>query len=140
MGSGDRRSSSGPASRWPEAARVARLATVGADGKPHVVPICFAVEGETLYTAVDSKPKSTRALRRLANIEANPGVEILIDHYDEDWSQLRWVRLRGQARVVAHDGLALSLLQSKYPQYQDAPPQGPFIVVQIESRSSWCAA
>jgi PPOX class probable F420-dependent enzyme len=131
--------SSGPASPSPDAVRVARLATVGPDGRPHVVPICFALDGDTLYTAVDSKPKSTRRLRRLANIEANPAVEIVIDHWDEDWSRLWWVRLRGRARVVERDGLALELLQAKYAQYREAPPDGPFIVVAVESRREWSA-
>lgn len=142
MGSGDPSASSDPASPSPEAAhtaRVARLATVDADGRPHVVPICFVIDADLLYTAVDEKPKSTRALRRLDNIRANPWVEVVIDHYEEEWSHLWWVRLRGRARVVDHDDRALELLQAKYPQYRDAPPRGPFVVVEIESRSSWRA-
>jgi PPOX class probable F420-dependent enzyme len=123
----------------PESARIARLATVGVDGRPHVVPICFALEGETLYTAVDEKPKRTRQLTRLANIEANPRVEVLIDEYDEDWSALWWVRLRGQARVVESDERGLRLLCEKYPQYRESPPQGPLIVIEIEKRTSWSA-
>ena len=123
----------------PEDARVARLATVGADGRPHVVPICFALDGDTLYTAVDEKPKSTRALRRLANIEANPRVEVVIDHWDEDWSRLWWVRLAGRAEIVDRDERALELLQAKYPQYRERPPAGPFVVVAVESRSEWRA-
>ena len=122
-----------------DAERVARLATVGADGRPHVVPICFALDGDTLYTAVDEKPKSTRRLRRLENIEANPPVEIVIDHWDEDWSRLWWVRLAGRAEVVDHHQRALELLQAKYPQYRDEPPRGPFVVVTVESRSEWRA-
>jgi PPOX class probable F420-dependent enzyme len=118
-------------------ARVARLATVGADGRPHVVPICFALEGDTLYTAVDAKPKTTRRLRRLANIESNPNVEVVIDHWAEDWSKLWWVRLAGEARVVEHDDRGLELLQAKYPQYRDAPPAGPFVIVAVDSRSEW---
>jgi PPOX class probable F420-dependent enzyme len=121
-------------------ARVARLATVDPDGRPHVVPICFALDGDTLYTAVDEKPKSTRKLRRLANIEANPRVEVVIDHWDEDWSQLWWVRLAGEARVVEHDARGLELLQAKYPQYRDAPPAGPFVVVTIDARKEWTAS
>lgn len=120
-----------------DAERVARLATVGADGRPHVVPICFALDGGTLYTAVDEKPKSTRRLRRLANIEANPRVEIVVDHWEEDWSRLWWVRLAGRATVVEQDDRALELLQAKYPQYRADPPAGPFVVVQIESRREW---
>jgi PPOX class probable F420-dependent enzyme len=124
----------------PGEARVARLATVGTDGRPHVVPICFALDGDTLYTAVDAKPKSTRALRRLANIEADPRVEIVIDHYDEDWSKLWWVRLSGRACVVDHDARGLGLLRAKYPQYRDDPPAGPFVVVAIQARTAWQAA
>jgi len=120
--------------------RVARLATVAADGRPHVVPICFALDGDTLYTAVDAKPKSTRALRRLDNIESDPRVEIVIDHYDEDWSKLWWVRLSGRARVIDHDARGLELLEAKYPQYRDDPPAGPFVVVEIEGRTGWQAA
>ncbi len=137
MASAGHDDSSGPASPSPEAARVAHLATVGADGRPHVVPICFAIDGDTLYTAVDEKPKSTRALRRLENIRANPWVEVVVDHYEEDWSRLHWVRLRGRARVVDHDAHALELLQAKYPQYRERPPQGPFVIVEIESRTAW---
>lgn len=121
------------------AARVAHLATVGAGGRPHVVPICFALDGDTLYTAVDEKPKSTRRLKRLANIAANPQVEIVVDEWDEDWSRLWWVRLSGRARVVEHDARALALLQAKYRQYRERPPQGPFVVVEIDSRSEWRA-
>lgn len=124
----------------PGEARVARLATLGTDGRPHVVPICFALDGDTLYTAVDAKPKSTRALRRLANIESDPRVEIVIDHYDEDWSKLWWVRLSGRARVIDHDARGLELLQAKYPQYRDDPPAGPFVVVAIQARTAWQAA
>jgi PPOX class probable F420-dependent enzyme len=124
---------------WPEDARVARLATVDAAGRPHVLPICFAIEGGTLYTAVDEKPKRTRRLQRLANIEVNPAVEVLIDHYEDDWSLLRWVRLRGTARIV-EDRHAVELLAAKYPQYREQPPAGPVIAVTIEERSEWTAS
>ena len=126
------------ASRWPDA-RVARLATVDGEGRPHVVPICFAVDGRTLYTAVDEKPKRTRELRRLRNIEANPAVEVLIDHYEEDWSRLWWVRLRGRARVTGLHERALELLQAKYEQYRAAPPAGPLIEVTVEEQAAWSA-
>jgi PPOX class probable F420-dependent enzyme len=115
---------------------VARLATVGRDGRPHLVPICFVLEGDTLYTAIDEKPKRTRRLRRLENIEANPRVEVLIDHYEDDWSRLWWVRLRGAARIV-DDPRAVHLLAAKYPQYRERPPAGPVIAVSIEERSEW---
>lgn len=123
----------------PEEATVARLATVGTDGRPHIVPICFAIEGDTLYTAVDEKPKRTRRLKRLANIEANPRVEVLIDHYEDDWSRLWWVRLRGPARIV-DDRRAVELLAAKYPQYRERPPAGPVIAVTIEERTEWTSS
>jgi PPOX class probable F420-dependent enzyme len=121
------------------AARVARLATVDRDGRPHVVPICFVVDGTTLYTAVDEKPKRTRRLRRLDNIAANPRVEVLIDHYEDDWSKLWWVRLRGRARIV-EDPRAVDLLAAKYPQYRERPPAGPVIAIEIEERSEWASS
>src|SRR4051812_49360507 len=82
------------------AARVARLATADADGRPHLVPLVFVVAGETIYSAVDAKPKRTTALRRLANVAANPRVAALVDHYDEDWAALWWVRADGTGRVL----------------------------------------
>jgi PPOX class probable F420-dependent enzyme len=123
----------------PEQARVARLATVDPQGRPHVVPICFALEGEMLYTVVDEKPKRTHRLQRLRNIEANPRVEVVIDEYDEDWSRLWWVRLRGSARVV-DDPHAVELLSEKYPQYRECPPSGPVIAVSIHERIAWTAS
>jgi PPOX class probable F420-dependent enzyme len=121
------------------AARVARLATVDRHGRPHVVPICFAIDGDTLYTSVDEKPKRTRRLRRLENIEANPAVEVVIDHYEDDWSQLWWVRMRGTARIV-QDPRAVELLADKYPQYRERPPAGPVIAIEIEERSEWTSS
>jgi PPOX class probable F420-dependent enzyme len=123
----------------PEDAPVARLATVDREGRPHVVPICFVVDGDTLYTAVDEKPKRTRRLRRLQNIEANPRVEVLIDHYEDDWSKLWWVRLRGTARIV-EDPRAVDLLAAKYLQYRERPPAGPVIAIEIEERSEWTSS
>jgi PPOX class probable F420-dependent enzyme len=120
-------------------APVARLATVGRDGRPHVVPICFVLDGSTLYTAVDEKPKRTRRLRRLENIEANPAVEVVIDHCEDDWSKLWWVRLRGTARIV-EDPRAVELLAVKYPQYREQPPAGPVIAIEIEERSEWTSS
>ena len=123
----------------PEDARVARLATVDPHGRPHVVPVCFVLDGGTLYTAVDEKPKRTRKLQRLRNIEANPQVEVLIDHYEDDWSRLWWVRLRGTARIV-DDRTAVELLAAKYPQYARQPPSGPVIAVTIEERTEWTSS
>jgi len=121
------------------AAPVARLATVGREGRPHVVPICFVLDGERLYTAVDEKPKRTRRLKRLENIEANPRVEVLIDHYEDDWSKLWWVRLRGTARIV-EDPRAVDLLVAKYPQYAERRPEGPVIAIDVEERSEWTSS
>ena len=123
-------------------ARVARLATVRPDGRPHVVPVTFAFDGRTIVTAVDHKPKTTTSLQRLRNIEAHPVASVLVDHYDDDWSQLWWVRADGSARVVP-DGPewqeAVDRLTVKYPQYREDPPDGPVIVVTVEHWSSWSA-
>jgi PPOX class probable F420-dependent enzyme len=118
-------------------ARVARLATVSGDGSPHLVPITFAVEGPRLISAVDSKPKSTTALRRLDNIAVNPFVSVLVDRYDDDWSQLWWARADGWARAQdAHD---LTPLVTKYRQYRSSPPSGPVIVIEVDQWSGWSA-
>ncbi|MEU4236325.1 TIGR03668 family PPOX class F420-dependent oxidoreductase [Actinoplanes sp. NPDC026619] len=121
-------------------ARVARLATVGPDSTPHLVPIVFAVTGSTIHTAVDHKPKHTRNLRRLTNITANPRVTVLADHYDEDWSQLWWVRADGAATVLDESPETLAALQAKYPQYLDIPPAGPYLRIAVDRWSSWVSA
>ena len=91
----------GEARRRFAAARVARLATADLEGRPHLVPIVFALAGETLYSVVDAKPKRTTELRRLRNVRSNPSVSLLVDHYDDaDWSALWWVRADGSARVL----------------------------------------
>jgi PPOX class probable F420-dependent enzyme len=122
--------------------RTAHLGTVGPDGAPHVVPICFALDGDTIYFAVDSKPKRTRDLKRLRNIGANPLVTVLVDHYEEDWRRLWWVRVDGLARIVergAEFDAALALLQGRYPQYAEARPGGPVVAISIERLSGWSA-
>src|SRR5215210_4066840 len=83
-----------------EAAAVARLATVDAEGRPHLVPCCFAFSGDVAYSVVDHKAKRSAALRRLDNIRSNPAVCLLVDHYEDDWSALWWVRFDGQARIL----------------------------------------
>jgi PPOX class probable F420-dependent enzyme len=122
------------------AARVARLATVGADGRPHIVPCCFSFVGDTIVSAVDAKPKSTMALRRLANIEANPAVSLVVDHYDDDWEELWWVRVDGEARVCG-DGArresALDSLATKYQQYRLDRPMGPVIEIEPTAWRAW---
>jgi PPOX class probable F420-dependent enzyme len=124
-------------------ARVGRLATVDADGRPHLVPICFALDGEVLYSAVDQKPKRSRRLRRLENIRRNPAVTVLVDHYEEDWSRLWWVRLQGEARVLddgSESERALRLLAEKYAQYRREPPAGPVVRLDIREWRGWSGA
>lgn len=120
--------------------RVARLATVAPGGQPHLVPVVFAVAGGVVYTAVDAKPKTTQRLRRLANIDSNPQVSLIADHYADDWTQLWWVRVDGIAAVHT-DGdpvdIGRRLLRAKYPQYQTVSLDGPVIAVAVRRWSSW---
>jgi len=121
---------------------VAMLATVGADSVPHVVPVVFAVHDNVVFTAVDAKRKSTQKLRRLANIEANPQVSMLVDHYDDDWSQLWWVRADGVAAIHQSGeemATGYTLLRRKYLQYQRIALDGPVITVEVRKWSSWQA-
>ncbi|GAB4583782.1 TIGR03668 family PPOX class F420-dependent oxidoreductase [Nocardia sp. IFM 10818] len=124
------------------AGRVARLATVSGDGLPHLVPIVFAVVGEVVYTAVDAKPKTTTALRRLANIAANPNVSVLADHYSEDWTRLWWVRADGRARIADGDEAraAVRELAGRYSAYLEQPPPGPVIAIDVTAWSGWRAS
>lgn len=124
--------------RLASGARVARLGTTTPDGRPHLVPITFTVLEDVLVTVVDAKPKRTRALRRLDNIRSDPRVTVLVDHYEEDWNRLWWVRIDGRATIaegVAADHLAA--LAARYPQYRHHPPAGPTIVVSVESVTGW---
>jgi PPOX class probable F420-dependent enzyme len=122
-------------------APVARLATADADARPHIVPIAFAVVGDTIYSAVDAKPKRTIALRRLANVAANPTVAVLVDHYDHDWTRLWWARADGTGRVLAGDEPerddALDALAERYPQYREQRPDGPVLAIDVERWSGW---
>lgn len=124
-------------------ARVARLATVTAAGQPHVVPLCFTLHGDEVFSVVDFKPKSTIDLVRLENIRANPNVSIVVDHYeDEEWDRLWWVRIDGQARVIENGvehTTAISLLRSKYPQYSLRRPTGAVIAIALRKWTSWSA-
>lgn len=123
-------------------ARVARLATVDAKGRPHLVPITFVLDDETVYTAVDEKPKRTRRLQRLENVRVHPTATVLVDHYEEEWGRLWWVRVRGPAEVLeAGPGhrRALARLVEKYPQYRTSPPAGPVIAVTAEEWTGWSA-
>jgi PPOX class probable F420-dependent enzyme len=124
------------------AARVARLATADAHGRPHLVPVVFAVDGEHIYSAVDAKPKRTTALRRLRNVAENPFVALLVDHYDDaDWGALWWVRAEGRGRVLEVDvpeaRRAVELLRVRYPQQRVV---GAVLAVDVERWSGWSAA
>jgi PPOX class probable F420-dependent enzyme len=129
-------------------ARVARLATVNPGLGIDVVPITFALLGagggepDRLVTAVDHKPKSTTRLRRLRNITEHPDVTVLVDHYENDWDRLWWVRLRGRAEVVSEDparGEAVDALVDRYEQYRELRPEGPAIVIAVDEWTGWRA-
>ncbi len=133
-------------------ARVARLATVAPDGRPHVVPCCFALARvadpharDVVYSAVDAKPKSTLALRRLANLRHEPRAALLVDHYSDDWSTLWWVRVDGDGRVLdaesepdrAEHDAAIAVLAAKYPVYVTNRPPGPVIALDVVAWRAW---
>ena len=123
------------------AARVARLATADARCRPHLVPVVFAVRGDTIYSAVDAKPKRTTRLRRLANVTENPAVSVLVDHYEDDWDALWWVRADGRGRVLGGENhearQAIERLRERYPQQQAT---GAVLAVDVERWSGWAAA
>ena len=134
-------------------ARVARLATADAEGRPHVVPMVFALasgrdagetrSGDTVYSAVNAKPKRSTSLRRLANIAVNPRVAVLVDHYEDDWHALWWVRADGTGRVLDADEPegreAIARLVARYPQYRQQAPPGPVVAIDVARWSSWSA-
>jgi PPOX class probable F420-dependent enzyme len=123
-------------------AAVARLATVGSDGAPHLVPVTFAVDGDRIVTAIDAKPKRDERLRRLENITANPRVAMLVDEYDDDWGRLWWARADGDARILgpgAELDHSLVQLRARYPQYAEVEIIGPVIAVDVRRWSGWSA-
>ena len=125
------------------AARVAVLATVRPDGRAHAVPIVFAVADDYLYSAIDNKPKSTTRLARLDNIAAHPQVSVLVQHYEDNWERLWWVRIDGEGAVLDSSPdreAALGLLITKYGQYQKLAPTGEVIAVRIEKLTGWAAS
>jgi PPOX class probable F420-dependent enzyme len=132
---------------WPPAiaeehfaqARIGHLATVTPDGRPHIVPVCFALHDGMVYTAVDAKPKARTALARLANVRATGRASVLVDHYEEDWSRLWWVRVDGPAEVVDSPA-AIDALAAKYAQYRAERPTGPVIAIAPERWVSWVAS
>lgn len=117
--------------------RVARLATIGPDGAPRLVPICFVLEGELIHSVVDAKPKRTLRLARLAAVARDPRVAVLVDEWSEDWSRLWWVRADGQARVTEPAPEVLARLAAKYPQYRSAPAPGPALEITVQRWSGW---
>jgi PPOX class probable F420-dependent enzyme len=129
--------------RFLQAERVARLATADAAARPHVVPVCYALDGDTFYFTIDQKPKRRPGarLKRLANLRANPLAALVADRYDEDWSRLGWVMVQGRAEVLdaglEHDA-AQRLLRARYPQLAAMRIEGlPVIAVRIEHAASW---
>ena len=136
---------SGDARRFVESMRVARLATADASGAPHVVPVCYALAGDNLYVTIDEKPKRTgvRAMKRLRNIDENPNVAVVVDRYDDDWSRLAWVMLRGRAEILddgdEHDR-AQAALRERYPQYRAMRLEPlPVIALRIGRVNAWGA-
>jgi PPOX class probable F420-dependent enzyme len=124
-------------------ARVGGLSTLGLGGRPHLVPVCFALAGDEIVTMLDGKPKSTTALRRFDNVRANPEVSLLASHYEEDWSLLWWVRVDGDATVIDGPDAVQPFLEpllEKYPQYRSRPPTGPAIVIRPTRWVGWSAA
>ncbi|MFH8410720.1 TIGR03668 family PPOX class F420-dependent oxidoreductase [Streptomyces sp. NPDC018019] len=122
-----------------DGARVLRLATADADGRPHLVPATFVRRGEEIAIAVDSKPKSNRNLKRLRNIIENPAVSVLVDQYDDGWQHLWWVRADGDAAVVdiTSEARLTDALVERYPQYREAFPKGPLIVISVHKWVGW---
>jgi PPOX class probable F420-dependent enzyme len=121
-------------------ARVGHLATVTPAHRAHLVPCCFVLNADTVYSAIDAKPKSTLSLRRLRNIETNSAASLLVDHYDEDWDTLWWVRVDGNGRVVdesAERDVAIDLLVAKYAQYRALPVPGPVLAIDIDTWRTW---
>lgn len=124
-------------------ARVAHLATVSAGGRPHAVPVCFVLEGDIAYIALDEKPKRVgpRQLRRVRNILENPRVQLLVDRYEEDWARLAFAQLSGAATLLeagAEHAAALSALRAKYPQYEPMDLESrPVIRISVEGVVAW---
>jgi PPOX class probable F420-dependent enzyme len=131
------------ARRLLSGATVAMLATVTEAGRPHIVPVTFAVDGGHVYIAVDAKPKKSPNLRRLRNIRANPQVAVLADHYEDDWTSLWWVRADGRAAIEEDLGQMarpIALLAGRYRQYREHLPAGPVIDITVERWTGWAAS
>jgi PPOX class probable F420-dependent enzyme len=125
------------------AARVARLATVRPDGTPHIVAVTFALDGDIVVSAIDHKPKRTQELQRLRNLDERPTASLLVDHYEDDWSKLWWVRLDLEVEIVRDGPRRTDLLEplvGKYADYRVVAPQGPVLVMAVRSTTSWSAS
>jgi PPOX class probable F420-dependent enzyme len=129
--------------RFLDGQRVARLATADAQGRPHVIPICFVAKGDTVYFTIDEKPKkaSGALLKRMANIRENPRAAIVVDHYEDDWSRLGWVMVQGRAEVLdagdEHDQ-AQADLRDRYPQLEGMRiDELPVVAIRIEHAAGW---
>ncbi len=120
-------------------ARVARVATIDPDGTPNLVPLVFALEGDTIFSVVDAKPKRSIRLQRLANVRRDPRVTVLFDHYDEDWSHLWWVKARGVARVTEDVEDVMARLRSKYAQYETVAAEEIGLIIDVQRWSGWRA-
>ena len=122
-------------------ARVGRLATTGEDGEPHIVPVCFVFDGESVFTPIDGKPKTTWRLKRIRNLEANPQAALLVDHYEEDWRRLRYVLVTGEGSLVEGEAAAptLTALREKYPQYAEVELLPKVIRIKVKSIVAWAA-
>jgi PPOX class probable F420-dependent enzyme len=126
------------------AAPVARLATVTADGRPHLVPVCFALlatgDRDVIVSGTDEKPKRSLSLQRLRNLRANPAAALIVDHYEDDWTRVWWVRVDGRGRVL-DDGperdAAIDALREKYVQYEQVGLPGAVLVIDVERWRGW---
>jgi PPOX class probable F420-dependent enzyme len=118
------------------------LATIGEDGGPHLVPICFTWAGDVIWTAIDGKPKGSDELQRLKDIKKNSSVAFTVDRWDEDWSRLAWLQARGKATLLTEQEAidkAYAALRSKYPQYGETPLEGPVLRIEVDRWLGWSA-
>lgn len=119
-------------------ARVGRLATSSSASAPHVIPVCFVLLEDTIFSVIDEKPKSGRRLLRLRNIDQTGRAALVVDEYHEDWTQLAFVLMRGPARTITTNAIALEALREKYPQYRDMALEGAEMVeMRVERWTAW---
>jgi PPOX class probable F420-dependent enzyme len=119
------------------------LATVGKDGGPHLIPICFTWAGDVIWTAIDGKPKRSDEMQRLTDVGKNPNVAFTVDRWDEDWSRLSWLQARGKATVISDTSeteKAYAALRAKYRQYNETPLEGPVIRIEVDRWVGWSAS